>query len=65
MSEACDLQALKSSCIKITVWAQVHFQKCKLKLFHTKKKLYVNMKQKCHHCLWATVHLKYEAIGKL
>ncbi len=54
------------SVIDITKWAQEYFQKplavnticraicrCQLKLYHAKRKPYVNMVQKCHRVLWA------------
>ncbi len=56
----------------ITKWAQEYFQKplsvntirraicrCQLKLYHAKRKPYVNMVQKCHRVLWANTHLKW------
>ncbi len=60
------------SVIDITKWAQEYFQKpllvntirraicrCQLKLYHAKRKPYVNMVQK-HHCvLWAKANLKW------
>ncbi len=59
------------SVIDITKWAQEYFQKplsvntihraicwCQLKLYHAKRKLYVNMVQKRHSVLWAKAHLK-------
>ncbi len=58
--------------IGITKWAQEYFQKplsvntirraicrCQLKLYHAKRKPYVNMVQKCHRVLWAKAHLKW------
>ncbi len=58
--------------IDITKWAQEYFQKplsvntirraiyrCQLKLYHAKRKPYVNMVQKCRHVLWAKAHLKW------
>ncbi len=55
----------------ITKWAQEYFQKplsvntirraicrCQLKLYHAKRKPYVNMVQKRHRVLWAKAHLK-------
>ncbi len=60
------------SVIDITKWAQEYFQKplsvntirraicrCQLKLYHAKRKPYVNMVQKCRHVLWAKAHLKW------
>ncbi len=60
------------SVIDITKWAQEYFQKplsvntirraicrCQLKLYHAKRKPYVNMVQKCHRVLWAKAHLKW------
>ncbi len=60
------------SVINITKWAQEYFQKplsvntihhticrCQLKLYHAKRKPYVNMVQKHHHVLWAKAHLKW------
>ncbi len=60
------------SVIDITKWAQEYFQKplsvntihraicrCQLKLYHAKRKPYVNMIQKHHHVLWAKAHLKW------
>ncbi len=58
--------------IEITKWAQEYFQKplflntihraicrCQLKLYHAKRKPYVNIVQKRHHVLWAKAHLKW------
>ncbi len=58
--------------IDITKWAQEYFQKplsvntirraicrCQLKLYHAKRKLYVNMVQKRSRILWAKAHLKW------
>ncbi len=60
------------SVIDITKWAQEYFQKplsvntirhaiyrCKLNLYHAKRKPYVNMVQKHHRVLWANAHLKW------
>ncbi len=60
------------SIIDITKWAQEYFQKplwvntirraicrCQLKLYHAKRKPYVNMIQKRHRVLWAKAHLKW------
>ncbi len=60
------------SVIDITKWAQEYFQKplsvntirraiCRfqLKLYHAKRKPYVNMFQKRHPVLWAKAHLKW------
>ncbi len=60
------------SVIDITKWAQEYFQKpllvnticraicrCQLKLYHGKRKPYVNMVQKRHRVLWAKAHLKW------
>ncbi len=60
------------SVIDITKWAQEYFQKplsvntirhafyrCQLKLYHAKKKPYVNMVQKRRRVLWAKAHLKW------
>ena len=60
------------SVTEITAWAQDHFRKllsvntvrraihkCKLKLYHAKKKPYVNTIQKRHRLLWAKAHLKW------
>ncbi len=60
------------SVIDMTKWAQEYFQKplsvntirhaiyrCKLKLYHAKRKPYVNMVQKCLRVLWAKAHLKW------
>ncbi len=60
------------SVIDITKWAQEYFQKpllvnpicraiyiCQLKLYHAKRKPYVNMVQKRCHVLWAKAHLKW------
>ncbi len=59
------------SVIDITKWAQEYFQKplsvntihcaicrCKLKLYHAKRKPYVNMVQKRCRVLWVKAHLK-------
>ncbi len=58
--------------VAITKWAQECFQKplsvntirhvicrCQLKLYHAKRKPYVNMVQKRRHVLWAKAHLKW------
>ncbi len=63
---------LHDSVIHITKWGQEYFQKslsinkirraicrCKLKLYHTKRKPYVNMVQKRRCVLCAKVHLKW------
>ncbi len=60
------------SVIDITKWAQEYFQKplsvntirraiyrCQLKLYHSKRKPFVNMVQKLHCVLWAKAHLKW------
>ncbi len=60
------------SVINITKCAQEYFQKplsvnaicraicrCQLKLYHAKRKPYVNMVQKRRHVLWAKAHLKW------
>ncbi len=60
------------SLIDITKWAQEYFQKpllvntirraicrCQLKLYHAKRKPYVNMVQKRRRVLWAKAHLKW------
>ncbi len=60
------------SVIDITKWAQEYFQKpmsvntihhaicrCQLKLYHAKRKPYVNMVQKGHRVLWANTNLKW------
>ncbi len=60
------------SAIDITKWAQEYFQKplsvntirraicrCQLKLYHAKRKPYVNMVQKHRRVLWAKAHLKW------
>ncbi len=59
------------SVIDITKWAQEYFQKplsvntihCaiyrQLKLYHAKRKPFVNMVQKCRCVLWAKAHLKW------
>ncbi len=60
------------SVIDITKWAQEYFQKplsvntirraicrCQLKLYHAKRKPYVNMVQKRRHVLWVKTHLKW------
>ncbi len=60
------------SVIDITKWAQEYFQKpllvntirraicrCQLKLYHGKRKPYVNMVQKRRCALWAKAHLKW------
>ncbi len=60
------------SVIDITKWAQEYFQKpllvnticraicrCQLKLYHAKRKPYVNMVQKCRRVLWTKAHLKW------
>ncbi len=67
-----DTASLIDSVIDITKWAQEYFQKplsvntiwiaicrCQLKLYHAKRKPYVNMVQKCHRVLWAKAHLKW------
>ncbi len=65
------------SVIDITKWDQEYFQKplsvntirhaiyrCQLKLYHAKRKPYVNMVQKCHRVLWAKAHLKCKTVSK-
>ncbi len=60
------------SVIHITKWAQEYFQKplsvntihrafcrCQIKLYHAKRKPYVNMVQKHRRVLWAEAHLKW------
>ncbi len=60
------------SVIDITKWAQEYFQKplsvnticlaicrCQLKLYHAKRKPYVNMLQKLRRVLWAKAPLKW------
>ncbi len=60
------------SVIDITKWAQEYFQKplsvntirraicrCQLKLYHAKRKPYVNMVQKRRRVLWTKAHLKW------
>ncbi len=60
------------SVVDITKWAQEYFQKplsvntirraicrCQLKLYHAKRKQYVNMVQKRHRVLGAKAHLKW------
>ncbi len=60
------------SVIENTRWAQEYFQKplsvntirhatckCQLKLYHAKRKPYVNMVQKRNRVLWAKAHLKW------
>ncbi len=60
------------SVIDISKWAQEYFQKpllvntirraicrCQLKLYHAKRKPYVNMIQKRHRVLWTKAHLKW------
>ncbi len=60
------------SVIDITKWAQEYFQKplsvntirraicrCQLKLYHAKRKPYVNLVQKRCRVLWAKAHLKW------
>ncbi len=60
------------SVIDITKWAQEYFQKplsvtticraicrCQLKLYHAKRKPYLNMVQKRRRVLWAKAHLKW------
>ncbi len=58
--------------MEITTWVQEYFQKtlsvntihrairrCRLKLYRSKKKPYLNMIQKRRHFLWAKAHLKW------
>ncbi len=65
------------SVIDITKWAQEYFQKplsvntircaicrCQLKLYHAKRKPYVNMIQKRRHGLWVKAHLKWKNVSK-
>ncbi len=67
-----DTASLHDSVIDITKWAQEYFQKplsvntihfaicrCQIKLYHAKRKPYVNMVQKCRRVLWAKAHLKW------
>ncbi len=66
--------------MEITTWAQEYFQKtlsvntihrairrCRLKLYRSKKKPYLNMIQKRRRFLWAKAHLKWtvENCGKV
>ncbi len=68
--DACGLRALTPH-HSSAKWAQEYFQKtlsvntirraicrCQLKLYHAKRKPYVNMVQKWHRVLWAKAHLK-------
>ncbi len=61
-----------NSVIDITKWAQEYFQKplsvntihrticrCHLKIFHAKRKPYMNMVQKRRRVLWSKAHLKW------
>ncbi len=61
-----------STVMEITTWAQEYFQKtlsvntihrairrCRLKLYRSKKKPYLNMIQKHRRFLWAKAHLKW------
>ncbi len=65
------------SVIDITKWAQEYFQKpllvniiccvicrCQLKLYHAKRKPYVNMVQKRLRVLWVKAHLKCFKVEK-
>ncbi len=58
--------------MEITTWAQEYFKKtlsvntihrairrCRLKLYRSKKKPYLNMIQKCRRFLWAKAHLNW------
>ncbi len=67
-----DVTHRHDSVIDITKWAQEYFQKplsintirhaicrCQLKLYHAKRKPYVNMVQKRRRVLWAKAHLKW------
>lgn len=63
----------RHECVKdITTWAQEHFRKplsvntvrryiskCKLKLYHAKRKPYINNTQKRHQLFWARGHLRW------
>ncbi len=62
----------KATVMEITTWAQEYFQKtlsvntihrairrCRLKLYRSKKKPYLNMIQKRRRFLWAKAHLKW------
>ncbi len=63
----------RHQCVKdITTWAQEHFRKplsvntvrryinkCKLKLYHAKRKPYINNTQKRRRLLWARAHLRW------
>ncbi len=62
----------QDSFIDITKWAQEYFHKplsvntirhaicrCQLKLYHAKRKPYVNIVHKRSHILWAKTHLKW------
>ncbi|KAK3540850.1 hypothetical protein QTP86_002352 [Hemibagrus guttatus] len=72
--DAHDLRALRRHCItyRNATWAQEHFQetlsvntihrairRCRLKLYRSKKKPYLNMIQKRRRFLWAKAHLKW------
>ncbi len=61
--------------MEITTWAQEYFQKtlsvntihrairrCRLKLYRSKKKPYLNMIQKRRRFLWAKAHLKWTVV---
>uniref|UniRef100_A0A9J8B7S5 Transposase Tc1-like domain-containing protein n=1 Tax=Cyprinus carpio carpio TaxID=630221 RepID=A0A9J8B7S5_CYPCA len=63
---------MNATVMEITTWAQEYFQKtlsvntihrairrCRLKLYRTKKKPYLNMIQKRRRFLWAKAHLKW------
>ncbi len=69
---------LHDSVIDITKWAQEYFQKplsvnkircaicrCQLKLYHAKRKPYVNMVQMRCCVLWAKANLKWTVCGKV
>ncbi len=66
-----NVQSLENK-MEITTWAQEYFQKtlsvntihrairrCRLKLYRSKKKPYLNMIHKRRHFLWAKAHLKW------
>ncbi len=67
-----DTASLISMILSLTLLNQEYFQKplsvntihraicrCQLKLYHAKRKPYVNMVQKCRRVLWAKAHLKW------
>uniref|UniRef100_A0A9J8B0X6 Tc1-like transposase DDE domain-containing protein n=1 Tax=Cyprinus carpio carpio TaxID=630221 RepID=A0A9J8B0X6_CYPCA len=72
MGRGSPIPPMNATVMEITTWAQEYFQKtlsvktihrairrCRLKLYRSKKKPYLNMIQKRRRFLWAKAHLKW------